>query len=54
MAGWGTASAEAFARLGLRVETVPRGVRRFAFRSDRRERRALRAALAHLQYAMIR
>jgi hypothetical protein len=43
---FGTSSARQLARLGFRVETVPRRCRYFAFRGSRRERRQLRLAFA--------
>jgi hypothetical protein len=42
---FGTSSARQLAKLGLKVETVPRRERYFAFRGSRREQRQLRAAL---------
>jgi hypothetical protein len=45
---FGTAGPLALARKGLRVATVPRRSRYFAFRGSARERRELRAAIAHL------
>jgi hypothetical protein len=42
---FGTSSARQLARLGFKVETVPRRARYFAFRGSRRERRQLRAAI---------
>jgi hypothetical protein len=45
---FGTSSGRQLARLGYRVETVPRRSRYFAFRGSRRERRQLRAAIESL------
>jgi hypothetical protein len=45
---FGTSSARKLAKLGLRVETVPRRLRWFAFRGSRIERRRLRRAQAGL------
>jgi hypothetical protein len=45
---FGTSSARKLAKLGLRVETVPRRLRWFAFRGSRIERRRLRRVLAGL------
>jgi hypothetical protein len=42
---FGTSSARRLAKLGFKVETVPRRSRYFAFRGSRREQRQLRLAL---------
>jgi hypothetical protein len=42
---FGTSSARKLAQLGLRVETVPRRQRWFAFRGTRRQQNELRLAL---------
>jgi hypothetical protein len=43
---FGTSSASKLARLGFRVETVPRRERWFAFRSTRQQQRRLRTEIA--------
>ena len=49
---WGTASAKALARLGPRVETVPRRVRWFAFRGDLFRLRGLVAVIVIVRSLM--
>jgi hypothetical protein len=44
---FGTAGRRELAKLGIRSHIVPRRSRYFAFRGDRREQEALRAAIAH-------